>query len=1023
MPDCSSRTVPPGSAIGPIALLARNSCWLLAMAAGLTTGVVAKDLTPATSTRRDGKTVARFTETGTWAIPAGVNAVELLVVGGGGGGGGGPEVTGGGGGGGGACFDANKAVVPGARADLTIGAGGAGGAGGVAGGDSAFGPVIAKGGNPGTDATGGDSGAPSTHPGGAQMGGGGGAGEAGASPWHTNAKGGDGLQCAITGTAACYAGGGGTMYAGPGGAGGGGAGSANQAIAGSDGHAFTGGGGGGGRKARAGNGGSGVVIVAYLPPGAPPATPAIRPQGLAERLDDYSVAWDAPGGTSHNSMPLGNGDIGINAWVENTGDLVFYVSKTNAWDENARLCKVGRVRVKFDPPLVPKDGFRQELKLRDGVIEILSNIQNQPAKIHLWVDANQPLVRMQAEAGVEVSCRADVELWRLRERPFGPDDSHSGNGVGQLDGKPTVLPDVVVSSSVPGVVWYHRNTRSLYDAVLKVENLGALKGKFTDPLLNHTFGASLRGSAMVQDGPKSVRSAKPARRHELALCVLAERTATPAAWLEKLERLERGAWRTGFDKSRQETAAWWWNFWNQSWVIVDENADRTASGISPVTQGYLLQRFIAAAAGRGASPVKFNGTIFTVPANPAASPETPDGDPDWRRWGGNYWFQNTRLVYWPMLATGNHDMMLPFFRMFKEAIPLSMARAKTCYKLDHAAVFPETMYFWGLPNVGDYGLGNPGPEMSSAYIRRHFNNGIELTAMMLEYYNHTRDENFIRETLLPVAEPLIAFFGLHWPKRDVNGKIVFDPSQALETYQTVTNPLPDIAGLHYVLPRLLALPQKTTTNDQRARWQSLLKLLPPIPIAGANGKKVMLPAAVHGGDANFENPELYAVFPYKLFGVGSPDLDTGRATFERRANRNNKGWCKDSMQAACLGLGEEAGKLLAARARDINKGAMFPAFWGPNYDWVPDQDHGSNLVSTLQLMLLQYDTATPPDLSGKTGGKIFLLPAWPKHWSVSFKLHAPQNTIVEGTVDDGKLTSLKVTPKSREADVVNMLGH
>jgi hypothetical protein len=73
-------------------------------------------------------------------------------------------------------------------------------------------------------------------------------------------------------------------------------------------------------------------------------------------------------------------------------------------------------------------------------------------------------------------------------------------------------------------------------------------------------------------------------------------------------------------------------------------------------------------------------------------------------------------------------------------------------------------------------------------------------------------------------------------------------------------------------------------------------------------------------------------------------------------------------------------------------------------------------------MLLQYDTATPPDFSGKSGGRIFLLPAWPKNWNVSFKLHAPQNTTVEGAVCDGKLTSLKVTPKSREADLVNLLN-
>ena len=223
-------------------------------------------------------------------------------------------------------------------------------------------------------------------------------------------------------------------------------------------------------------------------------------------------------------MPLGNGDVGINAWVEANGDLVFYVSKTDAWDENARLCKIGRVRVKFDPPLAVKDSFRQELKLRDGVIEIESKIQNEPATIRLWVDADQPVVRVEAESAVPVSCRAEVELWRLRERPL---DSEEDYGYG--DGKSPqaqsynlmVLPDVVVASAAPQVVWYHRNTRSLYPVCLEVQHLEALKGRFADPLLNHTFGASLRGADMVADGAKALKSSKPAKRHQLSVCVLA----------------------------------------------------------------------------------------------------------------------------------------------------------------------------------------------------------------------------------------------------------------------------------------------------------------------------------------------------------------------------------------------------------------------------------------------------------------------------------------------------------------------
>ena len=33
-----------------------------------------------------------------------------------------------------------------------------------------------------------------------------------------------------------------------------------------------------------------------------------------------------------------------------------------------------------------------------------------------------------------------------------------------------------------------------------------------------------------------------------------------------------------------------------------------------VTRGYILQRFVTASAGRGNSPIKFNGSIFTVDA-------------------------------------------------------------------------------------------------------------------------------------------------------------------------------------------------------------------------------------------------------------------------------------------------------------------------------------------------------------------------------------------------------------------------
>ena len=54
------------------------------------------------------------------------------------------------------------------------------------------------------------------------------------------------------------------------------------------------------------------------------------PSLAADSLDRCNVARTAPSENAHGSMPLGNGDVGINAWVEANGDLMFYVGKTDA---------------------------------------------------------------------------------------------------------------------------------------------------------------------------------------------------------------------------------------------------------------------------------------------------------------------------------------------------------------------------------------------------------------------------------------------------------------------------------------------------------------------------------------------------------------------------------------------------------------------------------------------------------------------------------------------------------------------
>jgi len=119
------------------------------------------------------------------------------------------------------------------------------------------------------------------------------------------------------------------------------------------------------------------------------------------------------------------------------------------------------------------------------------------------------------------------------------------------------------------------------------------------------------------------------------------------------------------------------------------------------------------------------------------------------------------------------------------------------------------------------------------------------------------------------------------------------------------------------------------------------------------------------------------------------------------------GWNQNPIQAACLGLAGEARDMTAKNFSTWNAASRFPAFFGPNYDWVPDQDHGCVSMIALQRMVLQA-----------AGRKILLLPAWPKESDVDFRLHAPLRTIVEGSFRDGKIVALNVTPESRRKDVI-----
>src|SRR5690606_16931119 len=234
-----------------------------------------------------------------------------------------------------------------------------------------------------------------------------------------------------------------------------------------------------------------------------------------------------------------------------------------------------------------------------------------------------------------------------------------------------------------------------------------------------------------------------------------------------------------------------------------------------------------------------------------------------------------------------------------------------------------------------------------------------------------------------------------------------------ETYKMATNANATIAGLQVVIEKLLGLPKQLLEEKQRDYLVEFKNRIPPLSYREINGNKVLSPAKSWERINNTEVPQLYPVYPWGIYGLGRPDLETARNTWQYDKDaqkfRSHIGWKQSNIFAARMGMTQQAATYTKLKLANADR--RFPTFWGPGFDWVPDHNWGGSGMIGLQEMLLQ-----------ETGSKILLFPAWPEDWDVHFKLHAKKNTVVEAKIENGEVKIIKVEPKEREDDIVNLFG-
>ena len=746
---------------------------------------------------------------------------------------------------------------------------------------------------------------------------------------------------------------------------------------------------------------------------------AERPAAVQHRMSRYNVVWTTPSKDATGVMPFGNGDIAAGVYAIENGDVYLLLAKNDAYTYRGDIFNTGRVRISLSPnPFEQGKTFRQTLDLPTGSIQIEAD----GVTLRIWADANRPVYHVEINSPRDIAVTAQPEFWK-----------RIGSRTSTAAVEPA--PDVRVERN-GRILWYYPvGDRSVYPDDLKYYEVEHMAATFPDPYRFNTFGNLLESPSLkLEDG--ALRGT--GKTFDIRIHALTMQTPKPETWIEAIE--QQAARPANADDDWEKHCAWWTDLWNRSWIVASDNTvpaeargrlsgeavggrREDEDGAALVAQSYNVFRFLMACQSRGRVQAKFNGGLFTQqlrikPNSRRRRPhavEQSDGTllthEDDRLWGRRFTFQNQRLLYWPLLASGDFDLMKPFFDYYWNLLPMRRAITKAWFGHD-GAYYRENIEPTG--GERDCGRGGkplkvkPGENRGQGYYHSfYFTSGLQTTAMMLDYVNYTGDTEFRDGVLVPFAREVLLFFDQHYP-RDGAGKIRLDPAMVLETWWIAVNPARDVAGLRFCLDGLLAL--AAGTPEDQATWRRFRDEIPEVFLRTVEGRQAIAPAEKWTKKRNAENGELYPVFPFRCFGLALGTGDIAAWTMKHRSCKNAFGcacWTQDQIHWAYAGNAGEAAEGLVRRFRIATPACRFPLYGREGPDACPDFDHFGAGSVALQRMLVQ-----------EAGDKILLLPAWPAPWDVDFKLHLARRTVLRGTVKDGKLVAWDIQPASREKDVV-----
>ncbi|HEX4704990.1 MAG TPA: hypothetical protein VH352_22870 [Pseudonocardiaceae bacterium] len=676
--------------------------------------------------------------------------------------------------------------------------------------------------------------------------------------------------------------------------------------------------------------------------------------GVVSRSD---VVLGRPNTVNAQSLPLGNGSLGVAAWAANG-----FTAQLNRSDTMPARLSPGQIQIPGLAALTSAANFTGTLDLYNGVLTESGGGMTAQA----WVPAGKDeLVVNVTGANPGTRQTATLNLWNGRS----PTTAASG-AVGSL--AQTWVDNSQSGSSGRTFGAMAAITAGGQNVSASVANTEQVQVSF-NPNADGSFRVVVAAPSWTGGNPTTTATN----------LIGGDTTATTSSLLAT-------------------QSAWWNGYWANSGLIEANSADGTAQYMENLRTIYL---YAEAATMHGGA----------LPGSQAGVADMFAYDQDQQDWyPAGYWLWNLRGEIAANLSSGNFALNVPIFDMYLNDLPAIESWTSAQMSGKPGVCVPETMRFNGN---GFYNGGNNTQNASCAtasspsFNALNITSGAEIALWIWQQYQDTGDLTFLRK-YYPVLQQAATFL-LSWQSVGSDG-LLHANANAHETQWAVTDPTTDLAadqalfGATINAATLLNTDSSLVTQLRTAQGQiepyartdeqTKQQLLPPS--ADAQGQDVIADSFQPSAQLrNGENIGLEPVWPYGDITDNSGGLTTlADRTYTFRPNKTNPDWSFDAVDAARLDMPSE----VAADLNSITQGFQpfisgLANLFNGNVGDEPYLEQSATVATTLdEALATDYD------------GTLRFAPAWPAGWDAAGTVYIQGGSKVDVQVEGGTIATAAI---------------